>query len=136
MMKNYFLLLALIFCTYSFAQKTIKNVAPPKRDVILDSDVIPPTFPGGEEAFTKLLSSSLIVENIDCSQNGTQITMIEFVVERDGSMVEEVTSGSNASLNKEAKRVVQSITQKWNPATLNGVNVRTRIHQIFRLVCD
>ena len=135
-MKKYFLLLALILSTYSFAQKTIKNVAPPKRDVILDSDVIPPTFPEGNEAFTKLLYSNFIVENIDCSQNGTQITMIEFVVERDGSIVEVVTSGSNASLNKEAIRIVQSIRQKWNPATLNGVNVRSRFHQIFRLVCE
>ena len=62
--------------------------------------------------------------------------MIEFVVERDGSIVEVVTSGSNASLNKEAIRIVQSIRQKWNPATLNGVNVRSRFHQIFRLVCE
>ena len=62
-MKKYFLLFALILSTHSFAQKTFKNVAPPKRDVILDSDVIPPTFPEGNEAFTKKITRNLQVIN-------------------------------------------------------------------------
>lgn len=135
-MKNYFLLLALILSTYSFAQKTTKTSPLPNRDVILQGEVIPATFPEGNEAFTQLLNSGFIIGNIDCSQSGTQRTRIEFIIERNGALMDVKATGSNQKLNKEAIRVVRSIQQRWNPATLDGANVRSHFTQYFSIICE
>lgn len=135
MKKKQFLILFLFFSSFFFAQKTTKTSPLPNRDVIF-GEVIPATFPEGNEAFTQLLNSGLIIENIDCSQSGMQRTKIEFIIERNGALMDVKATGSNQKLNKEAIRVVRSIQQRWNPATLDGANVRSSFTQYFTIVCE
>jgi len=135
-MKKHFLLFAIIFSLYSCAQRAIKPIELPKRDAILDSQPTEPSFPGGPEAFNNLIRAGVIAENIDCTRNERQVSSIEFVVEKDGSITDVKTSGKSSRLNTEALRVVESIRQKWTPGTLNDVNIRFRVHQTFSLVCE
>ena len=135
-MKKHFLLCALIFSSFFFAQNFTKTSPQIKRDVILEGELIPATFPDGLQAFTSLLYSNFIVGNIDCSASGIQRTIIEFVVERNGAMMDVKATGTNKSLNKEAIRLVRSIQERWTPATVDGANVRSIYKQPFALVCE
>ncbi|QOW10942.1 hypothetical protein Q73A0000_11520 [Kaistella flava (ex Peng et al. 2021)] len=136
MKKKQFLIIFLFFSSFFFAQKTTKTSPLPNRDVILEGEVIPATFPEGNEAFSQLVYSGFITENIDCNQSGMQRTRIEFIIERNGALMDVKATGSNQKLNKEAIRVVRSIQQRWNPATLDGANVRSHFTQYFTIVCE
>ena len=86
-----------------------------------------PEFPGGQQALFKYLS-----ENVKCpviaQENGIQGRVIcQFVVNKDGSIVdvEVVRSGGDASLDKEAVRVIKSMP-KWKPGKQRGKAVRVK----------
>jgi TonB family protein len=76
---------------------------------------IEPEFPGGDHALRQLLR-----ENIRYPQRAIQMEVeeeiiVEFVIERDGTIVEvEVVQGTNPDLMNEAMRVV-SIMPRWYP---------------------
>ena len=75
-----------------------------------------PEFPGGQQALFKYLSENVKYPVI-AQENGIQGRVIcQFVVNRDGSIVdvEVVRSAGDASLDKEAVRVV-SQSPKWTP---------------------
>lgn len=80
---------------------------------------------GGENGFRRQIQ-----ENFDASviegEDGIISAMIEFVVERDGSITQVKVSGSNRDFNREAERTVRSIRGKWKPAKINGQPVRSR----------
>lgn len=126
---------ALIFTSFIFGQNTTSPTVNGQGRKSPD-ELIPAKFPEGNKVFATLLSSKFTVTNIDCSVTGIQKTLIEFVVEKDGSINAIKTFGSNESLNKEAVRTIKSIVQKWTPATLNGENVRSKYTQPFSLVCQ
>lgn len=86
-----------------------------------------PEFPGGQQALFKYLS-----ENVKCpavaQRKGIQGRVIcQFVVNKDGSIVnvEVVRSGGDASLDKEAVRVIKSMP-KWKPGKQRGKVVRVK----------
>lgn len=85
-------------------------------------------FPGGINSFRNKVSSNFDSSVMD-GDEGTVKTEITFVVERDGSISDIKTNGSNKYFNDEAKRTINSIKNKWTPAKINGKNVRYR----FRL---
>ena len=75
-----------------------------------------PEFPGGQQALFKYLSENVKYPVI-AQENGIQGRVIcQFVVNKDGSIVdvEVVRSGGDASLDKEAVRVIKSMP-KWKP---------------------
>ena len=69
-------------------------------------------------------------------ENGIQgKVFIQFVIERDGSITDvKVARGVDASLDKEAVRVVQSMP-KWKPGMQDGKTVRVKytVPIMFRL---
>lgn len=86
-----------------------------------------PEFPGGQAALFKYLSENVKYPVI-AQENGIQGRVIcQFVVNKDGSIVdvEVVRSGGDASLDKEAVRVIKSMP-KWNPGKQRGKAVRVK----------
>lgn len=86
-----------------------------------------PEFPGGQAALFKYLSENVKYPVI-AQENGIQGRVIcQFVVNKDGSIVdvEVVRSGGDASLDKEAIRVIKSMP-KWHPGQQRGKAVRVK----------
>ena len=86
-----------------------------------------PEFPGGQAALFKYLSENVKYPVI-AQENGIQGRVIcQFVVNKDGAIVdvEVVRSGGDASLDKEAVRVIKSMP-KWNPGKQRGKPVRVK----------
>ena len=86
-----------------------------------------PEFPGGQQALFKYLSENVKYPVI-AQENGIQGRVIcQFVVNRDGSIVdvEVVRSGGDPSLDKEAVRVIKSMP-KWKPGQQRGKPVRVK----------
>lgn len=86
-----------------------------------------PEFPGGTQALFKYLSENVKYPVI-AQENGIQGRVIcQFTVNKDGSIVdvEVVRSGGDASLDKEAVRVIKSMP-KWTPGKQRGKPVRVK----------
>ena len=86
-----------------------------------------PEFPGGQQALFKYLSENVKYPAI-AQENGIQGRVIcQFVVNKDGAIVdvEVVRSGGDASLDKEAVRVIKSMP-KWKPGKQRGKAVRVK----------
>ena len=86
-----------------------------------------PEFPGGQQALFKYLSENVKYPVI-AQENGIQGRVIcQFTVNKDGSIVDVqvVRSGGDASLDKEAVRVIKSMP-KWKPGKQRGKAVRVK----------
>ncbi|MCL1669194.1 energy transducer TonB [Elizabethkingia ursingii] len=95
----------------------------PTNEIIKDVDV-EAAFIGGLDSFR-----NKIKENFDGSvMDGTEgviKTMVTFIVERDGTITNIKADGPNRDFNAEAIRTIKSVKGKWNPAKLEGQNVRS-----------
>lgn len=85
-----------------------------------------PEFPGGMTALMQYLSKSIKYPTIS-QENGVQgRVIVQFVVNKDGSIVDPVVARSvDPYLDKEAIRVVTSMP-KWKPGKQRGKAVRCR----------
>ena len=85
-----------------------------------------PMFPGGNEALMKWLSKNLKYP-ASAQENGIQgRVLVQFVVNKDGSIVEpKVLRSVDPALDKEALRVVSTMP-KWQPGKQRGKTVRVR----------
>ena len=86
-----------------------------------------PEFPGGQQALFKYLGENVKYPVI-AQENGIQGRVIcQFVVNKDGSIVEAVVvrSSGEPSLDKEALRVINSMP-KWKPGKQRGKPVRVK----------
>ena len=85
-----------------------------------------PEFPGGAAALMQYLSKNIKYPTI-AQENGVQGRVIaQFVVNKDGSIVDPVVARSvDPYLDKEAIRVVSSMP-KWKPGMQRGKPVRVR----------
>ncbi len=85
-----------------------------------------PSFPGGDSQLFKFLNENVKYPVI-AQENGVQGRVIcQFVVNRDGSIVDvEVVRSVDASLDKEAIRVIKSMP-KWSPGQQRGKPVRVK----------
>lgn len=104
------------------AQKVI--VEPPKKEEVFISVEQNPEFPGGINELYKYITDHLRYPQI-AQENGIEERItVRFVVEKDGSVSDvTVLRGNDASLRKEAVRVVQSLP-KFQPGRQNGSAVR------------
>lgn len=87
-----------------------------------------PEFPGGQQALFKYLSENVKYPVI-AQESGIQGRVVcQFVVNIDGSIsdIEVVRSGGDASLDKEAVRVIKSMP-KWTPGMQRGKTVRVKL---------
>ena len=84
-----------------------------------------PEFPGGQQAMMKYIAENIKYPVI-AMENGIQGRVIcQFVVEKDGkpSNIQVVRTSGDASLDKEAVRVISSMP-KWKPGMQQGKAVR------------
>lgn len=115
---------------------SVVEIAAPVQQVVEEEEVEEevfvvvekmPEFPGGQAALFKYLSENVKYPVI-AQENGIQGRVIcQFVVNKDGSIVdvEVVRSGGDASLDKEAVRVIKSMP-KWHPGQQRGKSVRVK----------
>ena len=86
-----------------------------------------PEFPGGAQAMMKYIAENIKYPVI-AQENGIQGRVIcQFVVEKDGKVsdIQVVRSSGEASLDKEAVRVINSMP-KWKPGKQRGKPVRVK----------
>ncbi len=85
-----------------------------------------PSFPGGDAALFKFLNDNIKYPVI-AQENGIQGRVIcQFVVNRDGSIVDvEVVRSVDPSLDKEAIRVIKAMPN-WAPGKQRGKSVRVK----------
>ncbi len=93
-------------------------------------------FPGGPKAMMEFLSKN-VKYPVVALENGVQGKAIcQFTVNKDGSIVdvEVVRSSGDASLDKEAIRVIKTMP-KWKPGQQRGKSVRSKftLPVVFRL---
>lgn len=106
--------------------KQIVTQAEPEVEKVFDMVEQMPTFPGGQSELMSYLGKNIKYPTI-AQENGTQgRVIIQFVVERDGSISDvHVARGVDPYLDKEAVRVVKSMP-KWIPGKQNGKAVRVK----------
>ena len=86
-----------------------------------------PEFPGGQQEMMKFIATNIQYPAI-AIENGIQGRVIcQFVVEKDGMVtdIQVVRSSGDASLDKEAIRVINSMP-KWKPGKQRGKPVRVK----------
>ena len=82
-------------------------------------------FPGGDKALKSFLSNNLIYPKKAIKKGIQGTVLVEFVVEKDGSISKVIVKrGVSRELDAEAVRVV-SLMPKWKPATIKGEIVRS-----------
>lgn len=87
---------------------------------------VPPQFKGGIQKFYQYMSNAMRYPADALKERASGTVIVEFVVEKDGSLSEiQVKKPGNSSLDYEAKRVVKS-SPKWLPGTLKGVPTRVK----------
>lgn len=94
-----------------------------------------PEFPGGEKALMIWLSKNLKYPAVAAEQGIQGRVYVQFIVNKDGSIVDaKVSKSSDPLLDKEALRVVSSMP-KWKPGKQNGkfVRVKYTLPVVFRL---
>lgn len=92
-------------------------------------------FPGGQGALNKWLSNNLRYPELAQQNNVQGRVIVQFVVEKDGSISNPVIArGVDKDLDKEAIRVVKKMP-RWQPGKNNGVPVRSRftLPVVFKL---
>ncbi len=107
----------------------------PEETQIFDVVENMPEFPGGQAALMSYLAKNIKYPTI-AQENGTQgRVIIQFVVNRDGSIVDaRVARGVDPYLDKEALRVVNTMP-KWKPGMQRNKPVRVKytVPVMFRL---
>ena len=117
-------------------KEAIKPVVEEAPEQVLDVVEQMPTFPGGQKALLQYISDNIKYPSI-AQENGIQgRVVVRFVVKKDGSVGEvQVLRGVDATLDKEAIRVVKSIPN-FIPGKQNGhaVNVWFTLPVSFKLM--
>ncbi|MFK8039145.1 MAG: energy transducer TonB [Crocinitomicaceae bacterium] len=111
----------------------LNNFEPPadpepeiKQTVILDFAEVSPEFPGGEIEMIKFIQENFEYPEIAREMGEQGTVYVQFVVNQDGSIIEEkVIKGVSSSIDKEALRVVKRMP-KWKPGEQAGKPVRVR----------
>ncbi|MBP3553183.1 MAG: energy transducer TonB [Bacteroidaceae bacterium] len=109
--------------------QNIENVVveePEKEEEIFQVVEAMPEFPGGTAELMKWLQKNIKYPSIS-QENGVQgRVIVQFVVNRDGSIVDPVVLRSvDPYLDKEALRVVSAMP-KWKPGEQRGKTVRVK----------
>lgn len=119
-MRKLIYLIAVIFSSLIFGQEN-KQTKIEREPITSETEA---EFPGGMNAFGNEFSKHF---NINLVQGKGQVKAVaNFIIERDGSLVQVKVNGNNESLNQEMKRALESIKTKWKPGTVNNSPVRTR----------
>ena len=117
-------------------KEAIKPVVEEEDNQVLEVVEQMPTFPGGQKALLQYISENIKYPSI-AQENGIQgRVVVRFVVKKDGTVGDvQILRGVDATLDKEAVRVVKSIPN-FIPGKQNGhaVNVWFTLPVSFKLM--
>lgn len=117
-----------------FVAPVVKKEEPVEEEIFQIVEEMP-EFTGGPAALLKYLSDKTVYPTIALENGISGRVIVEFVVNRDGSIVDvKIARGVDPSLDKEALRVVNSMP-KWKPGKQGGKAVRVKytLPVMFRL---
>ncbi len=92
-------------------------------------------YKGGIDAFRNKVSIIFDTDQFDGSGEKLS-TMITFIVEKDGRISNIKANGKNTNFNSEAEITISKIKGNWQPAKIDGVNVRSYISFPISMVFD
>lgn len=96
-------------------------------NIIHDIVQVQPEFPGGTAALYKFLGKHLKFTEVAIQNNISGTVIVQFVVERDGSISNiEVIKEPGGGLGNEAIRVMK-LMPKWKPGLQNNTSVRVKM---------
>ena len=99
-------------------------VGKPQEDKVFNAVEEPPTFPGGQAAMYEFLKQELRYPQMAAENNIQGRVVVQFVVEKDGSIGEvKVVRSVDLDLDNEAVRFVKAMP-KFIPGRMNGQSVR------------
>lgn len=119
----------------------IKYVAAPEPEIIDEPEItrewaeVMPAFPGGQQELMRYLSKNIKYPTISQENNVQGRVIVQFVVDKDGSIIDPVIVKSiDPYLDKEAVRVIMSMP-KWKPGYqgAKAVRVKYTVPVTFRL---
>ena len=97
-----------------------------ETDTVMDKCEVMPKFPGGESGMMKFLTENVKYPKEALDKGITGRVLVEFVVERDGSINDvKIMKSVDPILDNEAIRIVKAMP-KWEPGTMNGKAVRVK----------
>ncbi len=88
-------------------------------------------FAAGINAFRNKVVQNFDTDSFDGSGDLLKTT-VTFIVEKDGTISAIKAVGEDNKFNREAESTIKNIKGKWNPAKLNGQNVRSYFRIIFK----
>lgn len=104
----------------------VKQVVEENPNQIFTAVEQQPVFPGGDAGFNKYLSKSIHYPAIARENNVQGRVIVQFVVERDGSLTDiKVVRGIGSGCDEEAIRALKA-SPKWKPGIQNGRPVRVQ----------
>lgn len=129
------LLLCLALSGLLFGQNLLSAPSIPKEVEKVSTATICYDFPdheayfqNGMKAFTKKIENYITLESVKVKKDEKILTaMLNFIVERDGSIIEIQVLGSNVSFNKSVEKATKHINGKWIPTKQNGYFVRSKV---------
>ena len=118
-----------IIYDYTFKQSASSGSEAPSVDNTIYDNLSAderPQYPGGDAAILQFIAQNLKYP-VSAMEQGVQgRVVVDFVVEKDGSMSDvRVVRSVDSALDKEAVRVVKALS-KFTPGTKNGQPVRAR----------
>jgi TonB family protein len=95
---------------------------------------IPPLYPGGKNAISKLFEDSVkLPKNSDCI---TGKVIVQFVVDKSGKVCDiRIAQSLRADLDKEAIRLI-GLLKKWKPGLHNNIKIKSFQRQPITFIID
>ena len=127
-----------LLCFAIFLAQDVRPVSSPVKEVDLkDIEIITvchdypdhdALFLNGKEDFVEKLKSQISSDALIMVKGEESFkSILNFVVERDGTISEIQVSGTNQKFNNAVKIAAKQIKGKWVPAKKNGNSVRSKI---------
>ncbi|MDI9309042.1 MAG: energy transducer TonB [Limnohabitans sp.] len=121
--------IAILFLTISAFSQEIKTDSKNKsEDIIYSSATIEyqPEYEGGIQGFREYIAKNFTIPPQAAKQTIQGKIFVEFVIEKDGSVIDiKVVRGLGYGLDEEAQRVVSNC-KKWKPGEIKGEKVKAR----------
>ena len=118
-MKAVIIIITLLVNGFCYSQSSVKTEVD-----IYESVDESATFPNGINAFRQEFINQLNLNKV--FGVGKNSTIIDFIVEKDGTIADIKATGENISLNHQSIIAIKKINTKWKPAKVKNTKVRSR----------
>lgn len=109
-----------------------------KDEIIYDfNDLVDlPTFIGGSSQLNDFLETNLIYPKEPLENEIEGVIMVYFVINKDGTVSDITVEDGNKDLQREAVRMVQKTSGKWQSGKLKGKPIRVRAKMPITFTID